>query len=560
MNRDPSPPSAAAGPAASGRARRWFALPAFALATLAALLGWWWQGRPVALVDAPAATVPCVSYAPYRGAQTPFDETLVIPPGQIAEDLAALRPFSRCVRTYAIEQGLDAVPGLAQALGMTVMLGAWIGPKPLKNEAEIARAIDLANRYPGTVEAVIVGNEVLLRREQPPERLKAMIERVRAAVPVPVTYADVWEFWRRHAGLAASVDFVTIHTLPYWEDEPVGIDRAVGHAAATRQGMQALFPDKPVIIGEAGWPSAGRMREAALPSGVNQARFVRELLARAAADGFRVNLIEAFDQPWKRRSEGTVGGHWGLFGADRRPKFALQGPVSADPDWLRRFGLATMLAAAGVLGLGRRRLRSTGWLALAAAAQVTAAATVVAAGDALDASRTVLDWAVAAAQLTFAVAAPLAVGWALLAEGGAGPRPVAVEALLAAVRRLRPPPAPRPAAVLGGLRLVVAVAAAATTLTLVFDGRYRDFPVAAYGAAAGAFAVLAWTQRRVHLPGDGREERLLGALLAVGGVAVVIGEGVRNAQALAWAATALTLAGPLLLERHEDRRSAAGSG
>ncbi len=35
---------------------------------------------------------------------------------------------------------------------------------------------------PDRFEGVIVGNEVLLRREQPPAALKAMIERVRAAM------------------------------------------------------------------------------------------------------------------------------------------------------------------------------------------------------------------------------------------------------------------------------------------------------------------------------------------------------------------------------------------
>jgi exo-beta-1,3-glucanase (GH17 family) len=52
------------------------------------------------------------------------------------------------------------------------------------------------------------------------------------------------------------------------------------------------------------------MREGALPSRANQARVVSEILQLARQENFRVNLIEAYDQPWKRMWEGTVG-HWG---------------------------------------------------------------------------------------------------------------------------------------------------------------------------------------------------------------------------------------------------------
>ena len=38
---------------------------------------------------------------------------------------------------------------------------------------------------------------------------------------MPVTYADVWEFWLRYRDVYEAVDFVTIHILPYWEDFPI---------------------------------------------------------------------------------------------------------------------------------------------------------------------------------------------------------------------------------------------------------------------------------------------------------------------------------------------------
>ena len=107
-----------------------------------------------------------------------------------------------------------------------------------------------------------------------------------------------------------------------------------------------IFPAKEVVIGEVGWPSAGRMREGALPSPANLARVMADVLERGRREHFRVNVIEAFDQPWKRALEGTVGGHWGLFDdATHRQKFAWGMPVSNHPHWPWQAAAGVVLAA-----------------------------------------------------------------------------------------------------------------------------------------------------------------------------------------------------------------------
>src|SRR5438270_424135 len=149
-----------------------------------------------------------------------------------------------------------------------------------------------------------------------------------------ISYADVWEFWLRYREIASEVDFVTIHILPYWEDFPISAEHAAAHVDSIRRRVAAAFPGKEILLGEFGWPSAGRMREGALPSPVNQVRTMHEVLRVAKRENYRVNLIEAYDQPWKRQLEGTVGGHWGLFDAYRRsPKFTWGGRVSDHPLW-----------------------------------------------------------------------------------------------------------------------------------------------------------------------------------------------------------------------------------
>ncbi len=164
--------------------------------------------------------------------------------------------------------------------------------------------------------------------------LAETIRGVKSRVKMQVTYADVWEFWLRYRELENVVDFVTIHILPYWEDDPVAARAAADHVDTIRKRVVENFPGKEIVIGEVGWPSAGRMREAAQPSPANQARVMSDVLERGRRERFRVNVIEAFDQPWKRALEGTVGGHWGLFDdATRQQKFAWGLPVSNHPRW-----------------------------------------------------------------------------------------------------------------------------------------------------------------------------------------------------------------------------------
>lgn len=533
---------------------------ALALAALAACaaasLGYWWQrGQSAAPVDAPVARVACASYAPYRfPGQSPLVAGTRVPAAQIRADLELLARRVRCVRTYSVSQGLAEVPHIARGLGLEVLLGVWIGRDERANARELALAIDVANREPEAVRAVIVGNEVLLRREQPPARLRAMIERVRAAVPQPVTYADVWEFWLRHRELAAAVSFVTVHILPYWEDEPVPVERAVGHLTHVYAELERAFRGTPILIGETGWPSAGRNRAGAVPGRVNQARFVREFLVAARARGIDYNLIEAFDQPWKRRLEGTVGGHWGLLDAAGAAKFPLRGPLVEDPAWWGGW-IGAALFAAVMIGAGFSRRRPFADRRPGAAGTAALGLGGAAAGGALYAqlvyyaqsSRSALEWGAGAALTAAAFAAAFllcaAVARAIDDPPGAAPAPGGLRpAAEVAVTRSALGDG---AAWLAWLRFAFLFAAAAQCLMLAFDARYRDFPLALFAIPAAGFALLAALSAAHRRAGV--EERLLAGVVAVATPAILAEETLANGHAVAWAGVGLLLAGAVLV-------------
>src|SRR6201986_3024957 len=127
------------------------ALLLISLSAIAAV--WWWLATPISLARAPIdpnAKLQCVSYAPFRGDQTPLSPTTHISAEQISEDLAQLAKISDCVRTYSIDNGLDQVPELAAKVGLKVIQGIWLSSNRQKNAIQVATGIRLAKQFPST--------------------------------------------------------------------------------------------------------------------------------------------------------------------------------------------------------------------------------------------------------------------------------------------------------------------------------------------------------------------------------------------------------------------------
>jgi exo-beta-1,3-glucanase (GH17 family) len=475
------------------------ALLVLSLSAIAAL--WWWLGTPITLARAPIdpnAKLLCVSYAPFRDGQSPLLPATRVAPEQIVQDLAQLAKISECVRTYSVENGLDQVPGLAAKAGLKVIQGIWLGSNRLKNLAQIATAVALTKQYPGVITSVVVGNEVLLRGEMTTSDLAATIRSVKSQVAIPVTYADVWEYWLRNREVYEAVDFVTIHILPYWEDFPIRAKYAAGHVDAIRKQMAVAFPAKEILIGETGWPSQGRMRAGALPSRTNQARVVSEILGLARQENFRVNLIEAYDQSWKRELEGTVGGYWGLFDSEQRAvKYPPGVAISNFPFWKLQMGcgMALSVLVFGVAGLTLRRRpwtpRLASWIAVGLCASAAGTLLGIATDKMFYESYGFGGWLAGGALLTAAIAAPLLCANALM-SGRALPT----------FLELLGPHEDRTGSVLtmmmGGALVVTTLIGAGGALGLVFDPRYKDFPFAALTMAVVPFATLMLLNRPQH--------------------------------------------------------------
>jgi exo-beta-1,3-glucanase (GH17 family) len=527
-------------------------LAGLALSALVITAFWAWLGIPLAMPHAPlkpGQKLYCISYAPFHGRQTPLDLSTHISAEQIDHDLGQLAQLTDCVRTYSSDFGLDQIAEIAARHGLKVIQGLWLSGKSDYNRTQIETTVALAKRYPGTIKAVVVGNETLLRGEMSGDSLAVIMREVKSRIPEPVTYADVWEFWLRNPQVASAADFITIHILPYWEDFPIAAANAAAHVEAIRLKVAAAFPGKEILIGEVGWPSAGRMREGALPSPVNQARVIQDVLALAARENFRVNLIEAYDQPWKRALEGTTGGHWGLIGDGRRQfKFVWGEPLSNHPLWLWQMiaGLALAAIVFGVAYLaGRKNARPSGWIAVTGNAIAGGALIGWTVANVPIESLGVGSWLRSCALAAVALLSAPVVSAAIMRGE---PIPRFSKLLGPSAQRIHDPLA----LALGGLLIATTLLAVLTALGLVFDPRYKDFPFAPLTAAAVPFVLHTLTMPR-PVGARGTSELLAAALLALSALYIVFDEGFANWQALWLCAALLALA--VTLAQVRDGRS-----
>ncbi len=291
-----------------------------------------------------------ICYSGYREGQSPVDGTYPTP-AQVTEDLRILAPHWQYLRLYDCgphaELVLEAIR--REGLDLRVMLGAdmraelsnpdcpWqaeFAPETLaenrqENSREIDRMIALATEHADAVFAVSVGNEATVEWTDhlvSVETLLGFVRRLKQAIKQPVTFCENYVPWTgKLEPLAAELDFLSVHTYPVWEYQTVGL--ALAYTEQNYRQVADHYPDKPVVITEAGWTTQanGRGIDPGNASAEFQARYVRELLEWSRAQGILTFVFEAFDEPWKGSPDpDEPEKHWGLYTVDRRPKLVVR--------------------------------------------------------------------------------------------------------------------------------------------------------------------------------------------------------------------------------------------
>ena len=316
------------------------------------IAAWAFFNRPMAAPDWPAS-ISGFAYSPFRYGQDPVKD-IYPTEEEIRQDLVLLSTQTKRIRTYSVKGTQAEIPRIAGELGMSVTQGIWLSNIEEDNDKEIARAIEVINAS-RNITLVVVGNESMYRREVDLPRLIEYIEQVRSQVKVPVTTAETWDIWLKYPQLVQHVDVLSAHILPFWEKIPAFA--SVKFVLEKAGELKVQFPQKPLLLGEVGWPSFGRDRGAAEADQADQAIYLRTLLNQLNTAGYDYFVIEAFDQLWKSGAEGDVGKYWGVYNVDRQPKFPFAGSVIKIPQWRL---LAVMSIILAVLALALLLIDSSG--------------------------------------------------------------------------------------------------------------------------------------------------------------------------------------------------------
>lgn len=267
-----------------------------------------------------------LDYSPFRDGDNPnwgIFPTL----DEIQEDLFIMSGLTSRIRTYGNDGILYEIPRLCNEEQMEIYAGAWIYWDRVVNDQNISRLIQIAEKGYNTTIGLIVGNEVLLRGDISDAELLDYLKTVKDATGLPVSTAETYWNYLNYSGIANEVDFIFIHIHPYWDG--ISIEAAAQYVLDKYTEVKEAHPDKEVVIGETGWPTAGDTVGEAVPSEENQDRFLEEFTQMAAENNVKYFIFSAFDEKWKVQDEGTVGASWGLYYSNRRPKPSIDDYVSA---------------------------------------------------------------------------------------------------------------------------------------------------------------------------------------------------------------------------------------
>lgn len=295
-----------------------------------------------------------ICYSGYRDGQSPDGNNL---PSyeQVKQDLLILKGEWTSLRLYASDAHSDTIMEVirTEKLPFDVMLGAYITAEQSNpncpwggiyseeqlaenkrdNLRQIDRLIQMTNEFDDIVSCVSIGNEAAVEWTDhlvSTEQLIKYAKMARLGVKQPVTFCENYVPWlNKLKPLAEQLDIISIHTYPVWEYK--NIDEGLAYTIENYNAVAAQYPDKQVIITEAGWAtkSNGRGIEPNNVNEVMQRQYLQELMAWAESQQILVYFFEAFDENWKGSDDPfEPEKHWGIYKADRSPKLAMKAQLS----------------------------------------------------------------------------------------------------------------------------------------------------------------------------------------------------------------------------------------
>ena len=274
---------------------------------------------------------PGIDYTPFN---SQYPECMHNMPTQnnITMDIAVLSQLTTQVRLYGTDckqadMVMRAITALELQDSLKMWLGVWLDGNKTTNARQMDQMWDFLDNDKTDGKAlagVIIGNEVLFRKEITLKKLSETLQDVRKKLTqkgyknIPVTTSDLGSNWTPELAKAVDVVMANVHpffggisakkaaswTWDFWQNNDVA------------QSKKAGKPKQPNLISEVGWPSSGgsdcgsvagsdkpvkckKPGDGAIASidGINT--FMDDWVCESLKNGTQYFWFEAFDEPWK---------------------------------------------------------------------------------------------------------------------------------------------------------------------------------------------------------------------------------------------------------------------
>lgn len=278
----------------------------------------------------------CAAFSPYVGKLNPNygahpSKELI---SELLDKLVKQTPF-RCIMTYGVLNGLDAIFSAAEARHMKVIAILWLDNDTAVNSQSIAKGIEVAKAFPNTILKLSCGSEVRTRHGNALDgEITRCLDSLRnAGVTQPITTIDIWWEWCNRSltcaqtSFASKVDWIGANIFPWWENKFSGIhscisaEKAADFHIARLEDIKRTYPGKEVVVTEFGWPNGPEGgteinrktgQHCGIASKKNQTLVVRSTFKKLAKKKWSGVVFEAFSENWKPTDEGGFGSYWGL--------------------------------------------------------------------------------------------------------------------------------------------------------------------------------------------------------------------------------------------------------
>lgn len=282
---------------------------------------------------------PGIDYTPMY---TQYPDCLNYPPSQnnVTRDVAVLSQLSNTIRLYGTdcnqtEMVLTAIDRLGLNGTTKVWMGIWQDSNTTTNARQLEQAYKIfANHGAASFAGVIVGNEVLFRKDLTIANLSNVIDDVRKhmdtnGIKLPIASSDLGDNWTQ--AFADKVDILMANIHPFFAGQTA--DVAAGWTWSFWQNKD--IPLKTDItknyIAETGWPTKGGKDcgEATTcttgsVAGITELNtFMNTWICPSLANGTNYFWFEAFDEPWKIKFNEPGKeweDQWGLMDVNRNLK------------------------------------------------------------------------------------------------------------------------------------------------------------------------------------------------------------------------------------------------